>query len=174
MKRACGAGRSSWFTGINGEIDAAVDGIVILVGGWGLTGVFSPPPGRIIVCVIDKGDAGRGVFYPKLWVGHEVVDGWSGVWFFQAFIEGATECIHNADLSWERGKHRQCQKKKKWRDGGKRKPWSGVEKEEEEEVKEQEKKQLQSVFRFHTRCLQFTNHSVLACRKAVRNAIIKK
>lgn len=75
MKRARGAGGSSGFTGIDGQIDATVDGVVILVWGRGLAGVFPPPPSGIIVCVIDEGDAGCGVFYPKLGVCHEVVDG---------------------------------------------------------------------------------------------------
>lgn len=97
MKRASGAGGGGRFTGVDGEIDATVDGVVIFVGGCGLAGVL-PPPGRIIVRVVDEWDVGRGVFYPKLRVGHEVVDGRPGVWFFQAFIERAAECIHNADL----------------------------------------------------------------------------
>lgn len=33
---------------------------------------------------------------------HEVVYGCSGVGFFQAFIEGATECIHNSNLLCEK------------------------------------------------------------------------
>lgn len=103
VKRACWAGGSSWFTGIDGEIDATVNGVVILVGGWGLAGVLPPPPGGIVVRVVNERDAGGGVVYPKLGVSHEVVDGWSWVWLFQAFIEGATERIHHADLPWEKG-----------------------------------------------------------------------
>lgn len=103
VKRACWAGGCSWFTGIDGEVDATVNGIVILVGGRGLAGVLPPPPGGIVVRVVDERDAGGGVVYPKLGVSHEVVDGWSRVWFFQAFIEGATERIHHADLPWGEG-----------------------------------------------------------------------
>lgn len=75
VKRACWAGGSSGFTGIDGEIDATVNGVVILVGGRGLAGVLSPPPGGIVVRVVDERDAGGGVVYPKLGVSHEVVDG---------------------------------------------------------------------------------------------------
>lgn len=99
--RAWGASR---FTDVDGKVDATINGIVVLVGWRGLAGVFGPPPGRIIVRVINEGDAWRGVIYPKLRVRHEVVYGCSGVRFFQAFIEGATECIHNSNLLCEKSK----------------------------------------------------------------------
>lgn len=63
-----------------------------------------PPPGGVIVHVVDEGQAGGGVFYPKFGLRHEVVDGCSGIWFLQAFVEGAAERVHNTDLSrGERG-----------------------------------------------------------------------
>lgn len=104
VQGAGGAGGSGGFTGVNGEIDATVDGIVVLVGGRGLAGVLLPPPGGVIVHVVDEGQAGGGVFYPKFGLRHEVVDGCSGIWFLQAFVEGAAERVHNTDLSrGERG-----------------------------------------------------------------------
>lgn len=134
VKRACRAGGGSWFTGIDGEVDATVNGVVILVGRGGLAGVFPPPPGGIVVRVVDERDAGGGVVYPKLGVRHEVVDGWSRVWFFQAFVEGATERIHDADLPW--GESRESAMRddvtgQKWRVGrGGREPCTCGEEEE--------------------------------------------
>lgn len=164
VKRACWAGGSSWFTGIDGEIDATVNGVVILVGGRGLAGVLAPPPGGIVVRVVNERDAGGGVVYPKLGVSHEVVDGWSWVWFFQAFIEGATECIHHADLPWRKGERAQWEVTSRERieglDGEGETLAVVVRRvggEEEEEVREQqEKRQLQSALCFHIRCLQLT------------------
>lgn len=98
MQRTGGAGGSGGFTDVDCEVDAAVDGVVVLVRGRGLTGVLPRLPSRIVVRVVDERDAGCGVVYPKLWVGHEVVYGCSGVLFFKAFVKGATECIHNSDL----------------------------------------------------------------------------
>lgn len=98
VQRTGGAGGSGGFAEVDGEVDAAVDGVVVLVGGRGLTGVLPHLPSRIVVCVIDERDAGGGVVYPKLWVGHEVVYRCSGVLLFKAFVKGATECIHNSDL----------------------------------------------------------------------------
>lgn len=75
VKGAGGAGGSRRFTGVDGQVDAAVDGVVVLVGRRGLAGELAPPAGGVIVRVVDEGDAGRGVLYPKLGVRHEVVDG---------------------------------------------------------------------------------------------------
>lgn len=75
VKGAGGAGGSRRFTGVDGQVDAAVDGVVVLVGRRGLAGELAPPAGGVVVRVVDEGDAGRGVLYPKLRVRHEVVDG---------------------------------------------------------------------------------------------------
>lgn len=75
MQRTGRAGGSGRFTDVDGEVDAAVNGVVVLVRRRGLARVLPPPPGRIIVCVINERDIGCGVFYPKLRVCHEVVDG---------------------------------------------------------------------------------------------------
>lgn len=103
MKGAGGAGGGRRFTGVDGQVDAAVDGVVVLVGRRGLAGELAPPAGGVFVRVVDEGDAGRGVLYPKLGVRHEVVDGRSGVGLLQAFVEGATERVDNSDLSCRRG-----------------------------------------------------------------------
>lgn len=103
VKGAGGAGGGRRFTGVDGQVDAAVDGVVVLVGRRGLAGELAPPAGGVFVRVVDEGDAGRGVLYPKLGVRHEVVDGRSGVGLLQAFVEGATERVDNSDLSCRRG-----------------------------------------------------------------------
>lgn len=103
VKGAGGAGGSRRFTGVDGQVDAAVDGVVVLVGRRRLAGELALPAGGVVVRVVDEGDAGRGVVYPELGVRHEVVDGRSGVGFLQAFVEGATERVHNSDLSCRRG-----------------------------------------------------------------------
>lgn len=98
VQRAGRAGGGGGFTDVNSEVDTTVNGVVVLVRRRGLAGVLCPPPGGIIVRVIDEGDTRCGVVYPKLRVCHEVVYRCSGVRFFQAFVEGATECIYNSDL----------------------------------------------------------------------------
>lgn len=103
VKGAGGAGGRSRFTGVDGQVDAAVDGVVVLVGRRGLAGELGPPAAGVVVRVVDERDAGRGVLYPKLGVRHEVVDGRSGVGLLQAFIEGATERVDNSDLSCRGG-----------------------------------------------------------------------
>ena len=105
VQGASRTGGGSGFTGVGGQVDATVDGVVVLVGRGRLAGVL--PARRVLlhVCVVDEGDVGRGVLYPKLGVRHEVVDGGSGFGLFQSFIKGAAECIHDTDLD----------KKTKWR-----------------------------------------------------------
>lgn len=107
MEGASGTGGGSWFACVGGEVYATVNGVVVLVGGGGLTGQVLP--GLVVdVGVIYEGDVGCGVFYSKLRMGHEIVNGGSGFWFFQAFIERATKCIHNTDLyGWKKKIKRQ-------------------------------------------------------------------
>lgn len=110
MKRAPGTGGSSRFTRVGRQVYAAVDGVVVLVGRWGLTGVL---PGCLVinVGVVYERNVRCGVLYSKLWVRHEIVDGGSGFGFFQAFVEGATKCVHNTYLREERDR---CQRLGKW------------------------------------------------------------
>lgn len=110
MKRAPGTGGSSRFTRVGRQVYATINGVVVLVGRWGLTGVL---PGCLVVNVgvIYKRNVRCGVLYSKLWMSHEIVDGGSGFRFFQAFIEGATKCVHNTNLHEERD---QCQRVEMW------------------------------------------------------------
>lgn len=105
MQGGGGAGGRGRFTCVDGEVDATVYGVVVLVGRRWLTGEFHPPPGRFFVRVFDERDVGSGVVYPKLRMCHEVVDGRAGIGFFQAFVQGATESIHDTDL----GKRKRAQ-----------------------------------------------------------------
>lgn len=104
MKGAPGTGWGSRFTCVGGEVYAAVDGIVVLVGRWWLAWIL---PGRLViyVSVVYEGDVGCRVLYSKLRMGHEVVDGGSRFGFFQAFVERATERIHHADLWKDRDRN---------------------------------------------------------------------
>lgn len=74
VQRTGGAGGSGRFTDVDGEIDAAVDGVVVLVWRRGLAGVLPPSAGRIIVRVINEGDTGRGVINSKLRMRHKIVN----------------------------------------------------------------------------------------------------
>lgn len=98
MEGASGAGGGGRFARVGGEVYATVDGVVVLVGRRGLTEGQVLPGLVVDVSVVYEGDVGRGVFYSKLRMAHEIVNGGSGFWFFQAFIERATKCIHNTDL----------------------------------------------------------------------------
>lgn len=78
-------------------------------GGRGITGAGGVALGGGVVLgvgVVDEGNMGLGVLYPEFGVGHEVVDGCSGLGLLQPLIEGdgAAECIHHPDLEQRRGK----------------------------------------------------------------------
>lgn len=101
MERAPGDGGRCRFTRVGSQIDAAVDGVVVLVGRRGLSGVL--PGGLVVhVGVVYERNVGRRVLYSKLRVSHEIVDGGSGFGFFQAFVERATKCVHDAYLREEK------------------------------------------------------------------------
>lgn len=105
MKRAPGNGGRGRFTRVDSQIDTAVDGVVVLVGRRGLTGVL--PGGLVVhVDVVYERNVGRRVLYSKLRVTHEIVDGGSGFGFFQAFVERATKCVHDTYLREEKNKVR--------------------------------------------------------------------
>lgn len=106
MKRAPGTGGSGRFTRVGRQVYTAIDGVVVLVGRRGLTGVL---PGRLVVNVgvVYERNVRCGVLYSKLGMSHEIVDGGSGIGFFQAFVERATKCVHNTDLCEERDR---CQR----------------------------------------------------------------
>lgn len=59
--------------------------------------------GSVVLCVgvVYEGNMGLRVLYPKLGVGHEIVDRCSRLGLLQPLIEGdgAAECIHHPDLS---------------------------------------------------------------------------
>lgn len=80
-------------------MDSAVDGVVVPVGGrrWG-AGVALGGSVVLGVGVVDQGDVRLGVFYSKLGVGHEVVDGAPRLGFLQPLVQGATKRIHHSDL----------------------------------------------------------------------------
>lgn len=82
-RRGCGRGRRWRRRGVAGAGGIALGGSVVFCVG-----------------VVNEGDVGLRVFYPEFWMGHEVVDGGSGLWLLQTLIEGdgAAECIHHSDL----------------------------------------------------------------------------
>lgn len=98
VQRTGGAGGSGGFTDVDGEIDAAVDGVVVLVRRRGLAGVLPPSASGIIVRVVNEGNTGCGVINSKLGMRHKIMNRCFRVRFFQAFVEGTTECIHNSNL----------------------------------------------------------------------------
>lgn len=71
---------------MRGQVDAAVYGIVVLVGGrgWGCSQALLV---LVHICVIDERDVVGVVIDQKLGRCHEVVDGALGFRFLQAFIE---------------------------------------------------------------------------------------
>lgn len=75
VQRGGGAGRGGRFARVDGQVDATVYCVVVFVRGGRLAGELPPPAGRLLVRVVDERDVGRGVVYPKLGVGHEVVNG---------------------------------------------------------------------------------------------------
>lgn len=71
---------------MRGQVDAAVYGIVVLVGGWG----WGSPQALLVlihVRVIYERDVVGVVIDQKVGRCHEVMDGGLGFWFLQAFIE---------------------------------------------------------------------------------------
>lgn len=97
MKRAPGDGGCGRFTRVDSQIDTAIDGVVVLVGRRGLSRVL---PGGLVVGVVYERNVGRRVLYSKLRMSHEIVDGGSGVGFFQAFVERATKRVHDTYLKF--------------------------------------------------------------------------
>lgn len=87
---------------MRGQVDAAVYGIVILVGGgrrWGSQAFLV----LIHVRVVNQRDVVGVVIDQKLGRRHEVMDGGLGFWFLQAFVEGATERFHHPNLEGDGG-----------------------------------------------------------------------
>lgn len=87
--------------GIGAQVDAAVDGVVVLVGG--LRGASPEAPSRgglalLHVRIVDEGDVMDVVVDQELGRRHEVMDGGLRVRLLQPFVEGATERFHYADL----------------------------------------------------------------------------
>ncbi len=101
MKWAPGTGGSSRFTCVGCQVYAAVDGVVVLVGRWGLTGVL---PGRLVVNVdvdvVYERNVRCGVLYSKLWMSHEIVDGGSWVRFFPSLRRGSYEMRSQHVSAW--------------------------------------------------------------------------
>lgn len=71
---------------MRGQVDAAVYGVVVLVGGWGWRGAQALLV-LIHVRVIYEWDVVGVVIDQKLRRCHEVMDGGLGFRFLQAFIE---------------------------------------------------------------------------------------
>lgn len=85
---------------MRGQVDAAVYGVVVLVGGGGRGG----PQALLVlihVRVIYERDVVGVVIDQEFGRCHEVMDGSLGFRFLQAFVERATECFHHSDLERE-------------------------------------------------------------------------
>lgn len=93
--------------GIGAQVDAAINGVVVLVGGLRGAGPEAPSRGGLAllhVRVVDEGDVVDVVVDQELGRRHEVMDGGLRVRLLQPFVEGATERFHYADLQGEAGR----------------------------------------------------------------------